>query len=186
MFTNHQHTYIFHRQLDTGAPIAIPSVATRCSRRPRHVHTNCEGARKWRIAPIECRLWHSQGIQARSWVSVGEFWRIVVGFKCLQESSLLSFTSFIEPISILRVTLRESKRHVGAYEANDLAYDNSGLSEVVDEWGVFGLTSRFTGRYIRNIKERNPHIYMIKRKTVNGWGIERVVLGEVRPIVVRD
>ncbi|MED6187908.1 hypothetical protein PIB30_081039 [Stylosanthes scabra] len=42
-------------------------------------------ARKWRIAPIECRLWHSQGIQARSWVSAGEFRRIVVGFKCLQE-----------------------------------------------------------------------------------------------------
>ncbi|MED6138942.1 hypothetical protein PIB30_116700 [Stylosanthes scabra] len=75
----------FHHQVHTGAPIAIPSVATRCSRRPRHIHTNCEGARKWKIAPIECRLWHSQGIQARSWVSVGEFRRIVIGFKCLQE-----------------------------------------------------------------------------------------------------
>ncbi|MED6148350.1 hypothetical protein PIB30_052425 [Stylosanthes scabra] len=81
---------------------------------------------KWRIAPIEYRLWHSQGIQDSSWVSVGEFRRIVVGFKCLQESSLLSFTLFIEPISVLRVTLRESKRHVGAYGANDPAYDIAG------------------------------------------------------------
>ncbi|MED6212916.1 hypothetical protein PIB30_088080 [Stylosanthes scabra] len=92
----------------------------------------------------------------------------------------------VEPINVLRVTLRESKRHHGAYGANDPAYDNSGLWDVVDDWGVFGLTSRFPGRYIRNIKERNPQVYMIKRKTINGWGIERVVLGEVRPIVVRD
>ncbi|MED6141324.1 hypothetical protein PIB30_102266, partial [Stylosanthes scabra] len=92
----------------------------------------------------------------------------------------------IEPVNILWVMLRESKRHEGAYGANDPAYDNSGLSDVVDDWGVFRLTSRFTGGYIRNIKERNPQVYMIKRKTVTGWGIERVVLGEVRPIVVQD
>ncbi|MED6174377.1 hypothetical protein PIB30_068498 [Stylosanthes scabra] len=83
-------------------------------------------------------------------------------------------------MNALRVTLRESKRHEGAYRASDPAYDNSGLSDVVDDWGVFGLTSQFTGRYIRNVKERNPQVYMIKRNTVNGWGIERVVLGEMR------
>ncbi|MED6165081.1 hypothetical protein PIB30_096190 [Stylosanthes scabra] len=160
-----------------------------------------------RIALIGCRLWHSQGIQARSWVTVGELRRTVIGFKCLQEVRridskfdrgeryddggcksihFLVFTLFIELINVLRVTLRESKHHVGAYGANDSADDNSGLSDAVDDWGVFGLMSQLTGRYIRNIKERNPLIYMIKRKTVNGWGIERGVLGEVRPIVVRD
>ncbi|MED6161843.1 hypothetical protein PIB30_064577, partial [Stylosanthes scabra] len=81
-------------------------------------------------------------------------------------------------MNVLRVTLRESKRHEGAYRANDSAYDNSGLSDVVDDWGVFGLASRFTGHYIRNIRKRNPQVYMMMRKTVNGWGIERVVLGE--------
>ncbi|MED6116287.1 hypothetical protein PIB30_098815, partial [Stylosanthes scabra] len=59
-------------------------------------------------------------------------------------------------MNVLRVTLCESKHHEGAYGANDPAYDNSGLSDVVDDWGVFGLTSRFKGHYIRNIKERNP------------------------------
>ncbi|MED6151845.1 hypothetical protein PIB30_086260 [Stylosanthes scabra] len=114
-----------------------------------------------------------------------------------QQEILLSVTSrfwvhflvsplIIEPVNVLWVTLREPKRHEGAYGANDPAYDNSGLSDVVDDWGVFGLTSRFTGCYIRNIKERNPQVYMIKRETVNGWGIKRVILGEVRPIVVRD
>ncbi|MED6151744.1 hypothetical protein PIB30_085374, partial [Stylosanthes scabra] len=67
-------------------------------------------------------------------------------------------------MNVLRVTLRESKRHEGAYGANDPAYDNIRLSDVVDDLGVFGLTSRFTGRYIRNIKERNPQVYMIKRR----------------------
>ncbi|MED6221971.1 hypothetical protein PIB30_059979 [Stylosanthes scabra] len=61
-------------------------------------------------------------------------------------------------MNVLRVTLRESKRHEGAYGANDPAYDNSGLSDVVDDWGVFGLMSRFTGRYIRNIRRKPPII----------------------------
>ncbi|MED6187985.1 hypothetical protein PIB30_081692 [Stylosanthes scabra] len=59
-------------------------------------------------------------------------------------------------MNVLRVMLRESKRHEGACRANDPAYDNSGLADIVSDWGVFGLTSLFTGRYIRNIKERNP------------------------------
>ncbi|MED6116930.1 hypothetical protein PIB30_104989, partial [Stylosanthes scabra] len=91
----------------------------------------------------------------------------------------------IEPINVLRVTLRESKCHEGAYEANDPGYDNSGLSDVVNDWGL-RTNVGIHRHYIRNIKERNPQVYMIKRKTVNGWGIERVVLGEVRPIVMRN
>ncbi|MED6113560.1 hypothetical protein PIB30_071970 [Stylosanthes scabra] len=39
----------------------------------------------------------------------------------------------IEPINVLRVMLRVSKHHDGAYGANDPAYDNSRLSDVVDD-----------------------------------------------------
>ncbi|MED6221811.1 hypothetical protein PIB30_058297 [Stylosanthes scabra] len=62
-------------------------------------------------------------------------------------------------MNVLQVTLRELKRHEGAYGANDPAYDNSGLSDVVDDWGIFGLTSRFTGHYICNIRRKPPIIY---------------------------
>ncbi|MED6198856.1 hypothetical protein PIB30_070478 [Stylosanthes scabra] len=60
-------------------------------------------------------------------------------------------------MNVLRVTLRESKHHEGACKANDPTYDNSELSDVVNDWGVFGLTSRFTGRYIRNIRKGTPN-----------------------------
>ncbi|MED6111456.1 hypothetical protein PIB30_052469 [Stylosanthes scabra] len=38
-------------------------------------------------------------------------------------------------MNVLQVTLRESKRHEGACRANDPAYDNSGVSDVVSDWG---------------------------------------------------
>ncbi|MED6212238.1 hypothetical protein PIB30_081376, partial [Stylosanthes scabra] len=101
-------------------------------------------------------------------------------------SSLLSFTLIIGPISVLRVTLHELKRHEGAYGANDPAYDNSGLSDVVDDWGSRTSVPIHKALCTQYKGEKPTSIYMIKRKIVNGGGIERDVLEEVRPTVVRD
>ncbi|MED6210944.1 hypothetical protein PIB30_068946 [Stylosanthes scabra] len=81
-----------------------------------------------------------------------------------------------EPINVLRVTLRESKRHKGAYEVNDPTH-NSGLSDIVDDWGLRTNVPIHRALYTQYKGEKPPSIYMVKRKTVNGWGIERVVLG---------
>ncbi|MED6116781.1 hypothetical protein PIB30_103394, partial [Stylosanthes scabra] len=79
------HTHKFDHNLHSRAPIAIPSVATRCSRHSRPAHTNFEGTRKGRIASVRVACNILKEIQARSWVGFGKFWGTVVVTKCLQE-----------------------------------------------------------------------------------------------------
>ncbi|MED6149958.1 hypothetical protein PIB30_067589 [Stylosanthes scabra] len=56
-------------------------------------------------------------------------------------------------MNVLRVTLRESKRHEGACGANDPAYDNSGLSDVVANVPIHSaLYTQYKG-------EKSPSIY---------------------------
>ncbi|MED6211265.1 hypothetical protein PIB30_072024 [Stylosanthes scabra] len=83
--------------------------------------------------------------------------------------------------SILRVSDK------GGLQADDPTYSNSGLSDIVSDKGsAFGSMARLTIMYMIEKRNETPKYMMMIKKNVNVRGIERGVLGKLRPIVMPD